>query len=111
MHRAFDTSETPFQSRSSTGLFLFTALVGGLLLADVLPLLLSWLGNWNPGVPTWNRSLGTIRFALIAAVLGTARHLFAAFDRIREGKVGSDLAVAIAGLAAIVIDEPLVAAE
>ena len=34
MHRAFDTSETPFQSRSSTGVYLFTALVGGLLLAD-----------------------------------------------------------------------------
>jgi Cu+-exporting ATPase len=111
MHRAFDTSETPFRPRSSTGLYLFTALVGGLLLADVLPLLIDWLGSWNPGLPTWSRSLGTIRFALIAAVLGTARHLFAAFDRIREGKVGSDLAVAIAGLAAIVIDEPLVAAE
>ena len=113
MHRAFDHSESPFRGRSSTSLYLFTALVGGLLLADILPLLSDWLTTqgWNPGLPTWLRTVYGVRFALIAAVLGTARHLFAALEHIGKGKVGSDLAVAIAGLAAILIDEPLVAAE
>ncbi|MFO0935996.1 MAG: cation-translocating P-type ATPase family protein [Gemmataceae bacterium] len=113
MHREFDPSETPFQARSSTGLYLFTALVGGLLLADVLPLFLDWLTSIgvSHGIPVWSRSAGTVRYSLVAAVLGTARHLYAAFGRIGEGKIGSDLAVAIAGLAAILIDEPLVAAE
>ena len=77
MHREFDTSEAPFQSRSSTGLYLFTALVGGLLLADVLPLLLDWLNSVGVklGIPSWPRTVWTVRLALVAGVLGTARHL------------------------------------
>jgi Cu+-exporting ATPase len=113
VHRTFDATETPFRPRSSAGLFALTLVVGGLLLADLLPLLLAWLPGVgiDIGVSPWPRTIGGIRWALIAAIIGTARHLLAAFDRVGEGKINSDLAVALAGLAAIALNEPLVAAE
>src|SRR5262249_55015780 len=47
----------------------------------------------------------------IAAVIGGARVLYNSLESLFEGRIGSDLALAIACLAAIVLKEPLVAAE
>ena len=44
-------------------------------------------------------------------MLGGARSLFAALDRAADGRVGADLAVAVATAAAVALGEPLVAAE
>jgi Cu+-exporting ATPase len=48
---------------------------------------------------------------LVAAVLGGARILYGALQNLLEGRIGADLALAIACIAAILIQEPLVAAE
>ena len=57
------------------------------------------------------RALFGFRYALIAAVIGGARVLYGSLESLFEGRIGADLALAIASLAAILIDEPLVAAE
>lgn len=107
MHREFDPAAEPFEHRSATPLFAFTALLIALLIADLWPLLANWLD-----LPTWaNREMFGVRFALIAAVLGGARALFTSLEHAAEGRVGADLAIAIACVAAILIGEPLVAAE
>src|SRR5207248_8569559 len=51
------------------------------------------------------------RFALIAAVLGGSRILYTSLESLFEGRLGADLALALACIAAILINEPLVAAE
>ena len=63
------------------------------------------------GLPTWPREIYGYRFALIAAILGGARILYGSLEGLLEGKLGADLALAIACVAAILIGEPLVAAE
>src|SRR5205814_8724565 len=57
-----------------------------------------------------NEVLG-YRIALLAAVLGGARILYGSLDALFQGRVGADLALAIACVAAILLREPLVAAE
>src|SRR5207245_1527462 len=48
---------------------------------------------------------------LLAAVIGGARILYTSLQSLFEGRIGADLALAIATIAAILINEPLVAAE
>ena len=111
MHREFDPTENPFRPKSHLPLYLFTTALGLLVAADLWPLLAGWINS--SALPTWNRTqLGfTSAFALLAAVLGGARALFGALEKLGQWKVGADLAVAIACIAAIVMGEPLVAAE
>lgn len=111
MHREFDPTENPFRPKSHLPLYLFTAVVGLLLAADLWPLVAGWFNS--PALPTWNRTqFGfTSAFALLAAVLGGARSLYGALEKLTDWKVGADLAIAIACVAAIVMGEPLVAAE
>ncbi|MFO0851606.1 MAG: cation-translocating P-type ATPase [Gemmataceae bacterium] len=112
MHREFDPADRPFQPRSDLGLYALTLLVGGLLLADLWPPLAAWLAGLGLDLPTFaGRQVYGFRLALIAAVLGGAKTLYAALDRLTEGKVGADLAVAIACIAAILMGEPVIAAE
>ena len=112
MHKEFDPTESPFQSRSHLSLYAITALLGGLLIADLWPPLAGWLATLGLELPTWSsREWLGFRFALIAAVLGGARSLYVSLDRLTEGKIGADLAIALAAIAAILIGEPLVAAE
>ena len=109
MHREFDPTESPFRPRTNASLYALTTLLGGLLVADLWPVVAGWL---DLGLPTWQaRELFGFRYALIAAVLGGARVLYGAFEQLSAGKIGADLAVAIAAIAAILIGEPLVAAE
>src|SRR5262249_27758313 len=55
--------------------------------------------------------VGGYRLALAAALLGGARALYGSLDALLQGKVGADLALAVAAVAAILLQEPLVAAE
>jgi Cu+-exporting ATPase len=112
MHREFDPADQPFAPRSALGLYLLTALVGGLLAADLWPLVAGWLAGLGLELPTWQtREVYGYRFALIAAVIGGAKSLYSSLERLTEGRVGTDLAIAIAAIAAILIGEPIVAAE
>jgi Cu+-exporting ATPase len=112
MHREFDPADNPFRPRSHLPLYLLTALLVGLLAADLWPPLAQWLGAQKLAVPNWQtREVFGFRFALLAAVLGGARVLYGSLEKLAAGKVTADLAVAIACVAAILIGEPLVAAE
>jgi Cu+-exporting ATPase len=111
MHRELDTSESPFRSETPLGLYALTALVGGLLAADLWPLMGNWLRSQSVDVPTWAPTLFGYRYALIAAVIGGARVLYNSLESLFEGRIGADLALAVACLAAIVLKEELVAAE
>src|SRR5581483_9972958 len=111
MHRELSTADEPFRPASPLGLYALTALVGGLLAADLWPLAAGWLKGQGVDAYTWPRELAGYRYALIAAVVGGARVLYGSLESLFEGRVGSDLALAIACLAAIVLREPVVAAE
>ena len=112
MHREFDSAESPFRPRSNLPLYLFTAVLAVLLLADLWPPLAGWLAGFGIEFPTWSsRETAGFRYALIASVLGGARVLYGSLEGLTEGKVGADLAIAIACIASILIGEPLVAAE
>ncbi len=112
MHRQFDPADQPFAPRPHLGLYLLAAVVTGLLAADLWPPLADWLRTLGLDLPSWrSREIFGFRFALIAAVIGGAKALYGSLDRLTEGKVGADLAIAVAAIAAILIGEPVVAAE
>lgn len=111
MHREISNADDPFRSESPLGLYLLTAVVGGLLAADLWPLLAGWLRSQGVETYSWPREVYGYRYSLIAAVIGGARVLYGSLEALFEGRVGADLALAIATLAAILIREPLVAAE
>jgi len=112
MHREFNPTESPFQPRSNLTLYLLTGLLAGLVIADLWPVLAGWLQTLGLELPTWSsREWLGFRFALMAAVIGGARSLYLSLENLTEGKIGADLAIALAAIAAILIAEPLVAAE
>ncbi|HEV3437253.1 MAG TPA: heavy metal translocating P-type ATPase [Gemmata sp.] len=111
MHREISHVNEPFRSESPLGLYLLTAIVGGLLAADLWPLVGTWLRSQGVETYSWPREFFGFRYALIAAVIGGARVLYSSLESLFGGRIGSDLALAIACLAAILIREPLVAAE
>lgn len=112
MHRSFEPQESPFRTRSNLGLYSFTGLLLFLLVADLWPLFARWLTDQGAPTPTWEkRDLLGLRYALLAAVLGGARALYGSLEHLSEGKLGADLAIAVACIAAILLGEPLVAAE
>lgn len=112
MHREFNAAESPFRPRSNAVLYAFTGLLVALLVADLWQTLAGWLRGFGLDLPIWNsREFLGVRFALVAAVLGGARVLYASLEQLTAGKIGADLAIAVACIAAILIGEPLVAAE
>jgi Cu+-exporting ATPase len=111
MHREVSRTDDPFRTESPLGLYLLTAVVGCLLAIDLWPLLAGWLRTQGVETFTWPREFTGYRYALIAAVIGGARVLYGSLEALFEGRIGADLALAIATLAAILIREPLVAAE
>jgi len=88
----------------SAPIYALTALVGLLLAAD---LLLSLIGD--PAWLAYRTPLG-YRLALLAAVAGGARILYQTLDGLFDGRVGADLALTIAALAAIILGEHVTAA-
>jgi Cu+-exporting ATPase len=111
MHREISHADGTFQQESRLSLYLLTALLGLLIAADLWPQLASFLAGRGLNLPTWPAEIGGYRLALLAAILGGARTLYGSLDSLLQGKVGADLALAIACVAAILLQEPLVAAE
>ena len=109
MHREISHTESTFGQQQNLGLYLLTAFLGLFIALDVLPELGKWL-NIQP-FSSWPREWLGYRFALVAAVVGGARILYTSLQGLFEGKIGADVALAIACIAAILIQEPLVAAE
>ncbi len=103
----------------SAPIYLLTAAVGVLLLADIALGIVWGTPGTSPTVATnadwWTKLLATrtlfgFRLALLAAVLGGARILYQTLDNLLAGKVGADLALTIACLAAIVLGQSETAA-
>jgi len=103
----------------SAPIYLLTAAVGALLLADVA-LGIVWgvpgtsptvvpSGDWQSKLLATQTLFG-FRLALLAAVLGGARILYQTLDGLLSGRIGADLALTIACLAAIVLGEHTTAA-
>jgi Cu+-exporting ATPase len=111
MHREVSHADDPFRTESPLGLYLLAFIVGALLGIDIWLQLADWLAARGLPTTSWNPKPFGLRYALIAAVIGGARVLYGSLEALFEGRVGADLALAIACLAAILIDEPLVAAE
>ena len=61
------------------------------------------------GLPEW-RPLG-LSLSLVAAVLGAVYIVYGALEALVHGRIGADIALAQACLAALVIGQPFVAAE
>ena len=108
MHREISHTDEAFHQESNLSLYLLTGLLGLLIGLDLWP---GSSGGPAGRLPTWPNEFDGYRIALLAAVLGGARILYSSFEGLFEGRIGADLALAIACIAAILIDEPLVAAE
>ncbi len=112
MHREISHADSAFRQESNLSLYLSTGLIGLLIGIDLWPLLADWINkSFEQSLPSWPREVYGQRFALIAAVIGGARTLYGSLEGLFEGKVGADLALAVACIAAILVGEPLVAAE
>lgn len=109
MHRELAQADAVFSRPRTLSLYLFTACLTALLVFDVLPVVLNLVGDAS--ATSMNREILGLRFATIAAILGGALVLYRALDRLMDGRLGADLALAIAAIAALLIGEPLVAAE
>src|SRR3954468_2997374 len=108
MHREITFADRAFGQESRLSLYLLTALIGLIIGADLWPFVANWLQTRGVSLPTWSNEIGGFRIALIAAVLGGARVLYGSFESLMRGALGADLALAIACVAAILIQEPLV---
>lgn len=104
MHREISHTDSVFAPRRNLGLYAFTALLGAILLAD---LVLWWLNGRAEAPPL----VFGFRLAIVAAILGGARILYTSLESLFDGRLGADLAMAIACIAAIYLREHLVAAE
>ena len=83
-------------------LYTLTTILGLLIGGD---LVFGWLG-WE----AFRAPLG-ISLAWVAAILGAGRIVYGAVEALAQGRIGADIALAQACLAAIIIGQPFVAAE
>jgi Cu+-exporting ATPase len=111
MHREITLADRAFGQESRHSLYLLTGLVGLIIAADLWPLAAAWLGSLGLPLPAWPNEVGGYRIALVAALIGGARILYGSLDSLLQGRLGADLAIAIACVAAILLRESLVAAE
>ncbi|HEV3448918.1 MAG TPA: cation-translocating P-type ATPase family protein [Gemmataceae bacterium] len=114
MHREISHVDPVLERRSNLSLYLLTALIGSIMAIDLWPRVAAWLAGLGVNVPDWARwsqEVGGYRIVLLAAILGGARVLFGALESLLQGRLGADLALALACVAAILMGEPLVAAE
>jgi len=114
MHREISHTDSAFAEESNWRLYLMTGLLAALLALDLLPRFGDWAGL--TAFQSWPKDLGTfwgvrVTFGMLAAILGGARVLYVSLIGFLDGKIGADIAIAIAFLAAIFISEWLVAAE
>jgi P-type Cu+ transporter len=112
MHREISHTEEGSSHESTASLYLLTAFIGLLIAADLWPAFAVWAAGYGWTLPTWPREIYSgYRIALIAAVLGGARVLYLSLEALLQGRIGADIAIAIACIAAILFRKPLVAAE
>jgi Cu+-exporting ATPase len=112
MHREISHTDPASSRETNFSLYLLTGLIGLLIGLDLWPAFASWATNNGWSLPAWPREFyAGYRIALIAAVLGGARVLYLSLEGILQGRIGADLALAIACVAAILFRKPLVAAE
>jgi Cu+-exporting ATPase len=104
MHREISHTDTTFAPQRNLGLYAMTALLGAIIAADIA----LWFYSGRQEAPP---VIFGFRLAIIAAVLGGARILYTSLESLLEGRLGADLALAIACIAAIYLREHLVAAE
>src|SRR5262245_54030351 len=100
MHREITHADQALSPKNNLSLYLLTALLAVLILL-----------HWPLGLSGWAEAKIGFSFALIAAVLGGARVLYTSLEGLFEGRIGADLAIAIACVAAILLNEAVVAAE
>jgi Cu+-exporting ATPase len=111
MHREISHADRAFQQESRLSLYLLTGLIGLIIAADLWPIVAAWLEGLGLVLPTWPNEFSGYRIALVAAMLGGARVLFGSLDSMLQGRIGADLALALATVAAVLLKEPLVASE
>jgi Cu+-exporting ATPase len=111
MHREISHTDEAFHQRGNPSLYLLTALLGLLIVLDLWPAVARWATERGLPLRSWPQEIGGYRIVLLAAILGGARVLYGSLESLSEGRLGADLAIAIACVAAILIGEPLVAAE
>jgi Cu+-exporting ATPase len=111
MHREISHADEAFDRPSNLSLYLLTGLLAIIIGFDLWPVVAGWGALRDLGLPTWPREVYGYRIALLAAILGGARTLYGSLEGLFEGRVGADVALAVAAIAAILIGEPLVAAE
>ena len=104
MHREISHAGNNLQPESRLFLYLLTAVVAVLIGADVW----LWVTAGNDEVTFFGLRFS---FALVPAILGGARILYGSLDSLFEGRIGADLAVAVACVAAILARRPEVAEE
>jgi Cu+-exporting ATPase len=104
MHREISHTDTTFAPQRNLGLYALTAFLGLILAGDIA----LWLLNGADEAP---KVVFGFRLAIVAAVVGGARILYTSLESLFEGRLGADLALAIACIAAIYLREHLVAAE
>ncbi|MCI0456524.1 MAG: FtsH protease activity modulator HflK [Gemmataceae bacterium] len=95
MHREISHADGTFAPERNYTLYALTILIGLLIALDL----------FSP----W-RFFGW-QLSMVAAIIGGARILYTSLEALFEGRVGADLALAIACVAAILMQKPLVAAE
>ena len=83
-------------------LYALTTFLGLLIGADLI------LGGL--GAEPWRAPLG-VSLIWVAALLGAARIVYGALEALFQGRIGADIALAQACLAALIIGQPFVAAE
>ncbi|QDV33161.1 cation-translocating P-type ATPase family protein [Tautonia plasticadhaerens] len=83
-------------------LYAFTGLLGTLIGLDLL------LSSLAPSA--WRAPLG-VSPVWVAALIGALRIVYQALEALAKGRVGADVALAVAALAALALREPFVAAE
>ncbi len=113
MHRELTSIERPFHKESNLGLYLFTGLLLVLLGLDIWPYVTAWLtGESFPATPP-RIALGawSVRYAILAGLFGLFRLTYSTLTNLMAGRLGADLAMLVAVIAAFAIQEPLVAAE
>lgn len=113
MHRELTSIERPFQKESHLGLYVFTGLLIFLVGLEAWPWLSGWMMGVSPIKPYPGLVIGswTIRFVVLAALLGLFRLCYTTLNSLFAGRIGADLAMLIAVVAAFLIQEPVVAAE
>ncbi len=116
MHRELRSIDKPFAMESQAALYVFTFCIALLVGLDLWPSLATWLNRIGGlSLPVGSETISllgyTFRWATLAAFLGGTRAFVTSAESLLAGRLGADLALALAVLAALLLNQPLVAAE